>query len=186
MDGENPLPAWVRQILIGIGLFLAGALLAFGYSYRPLHGALSWQVDQLESRLDQRNLENLRLSDELAAKKSVEATAIDPDTYAQVERELEQTKRVLNQAERDLKRAEKKRKTADASASKWQKRFRELERQPAPVAAPAPPAPSASTEAEAKPGSAQPPDEIEAAAMAVDETAIPTSASTKAMEPTDL
>ena len=54
MDEENflPLPRWLRHGLIGVGLFLAGAALAFGYSYRPLHGALSWQVDQLEAKLD--------------------------------------------------------------------------------------------------------------------------------------
>jgi hypothetical protein len=140
--------------LIGVSLFLAGAILAFGYSYRPLHGALSWQVDHLEARLDQRNLENLRLADQLAAQKSVAATAIDPETFAQVERELDQTKRVLNQAERDLKRAKQKRKNADLSASKWQQRFRELERQPAPVAALSTPSPDASREAEIEEGQA--------------------------------
>jgi len=131
MDGENPLPLWLRHALIGFGLFLAGALLAFGYSYRPLHGALSWQVDQLETRLDDRNRENLELTDSLARQQSIEAERIDPETLAQVERELDQTKRVLRQAEKDLKRAERKRKDANASASKWQKRYEELRDAPA-------------------------------------------------------
>ena len=135
MHGEHPLPLWARHALIGVGLFLAGAILAFGYSYRPLHGALSWQVDQLESRLDERNRENVRLSDALAQQKSNEATRIDPDTLAQVERELEQTKRVLNQAEKDLKRAERKRKESLASATKWRKSFEELRDEPAPLVA---------------------------------------------------
>jgi septal ring factor EnvC (AmiA/AmiB activator) len=142
MHRENPLPRWARQILIGVGLFLSGAILAFGYSYRPLHGALSWQVDQLEARLDERNRENLRLSDQLAEHTSVESNRIDPETLAQVERELEQTKRVLDQAERDLRRAEGKRKTANANASNWQQRFKELEARPAPVAAVSPAASS--------------------------------------------
>jgi uncharacterized membrane protein len=140
MDEENFLsvPRWLRHSLIGVGLFLAGAVLAFGYSYRPLHGALSWQVDQLEERLDERNRENVRLSDALAKQKSREATRIDPDTLAQVERELEQTKRVLNQAEKDLKRALRKRKESAASAAKWRKRFEQLGDAPTPVAAAAP------------------------------------------------
>jgi hypothetical protein len=140
MDGENflPLPAWVRHVLIGVGLFLAGAALAFGYSYRPLHGALSWQVEQLEARLDERNRENVRLSDSLATQKSNEATRIDPDTLAQVERELEQTKRVLNQAEKDLKRAVRKRKESAASTKKWRKRYEELRDAPPAVADTAP------------------------------------------------
>ncbi|HIG72993.1 MAG TPA: hypothetical protein EYQ46_23600 [Myxococcales bacterium] len=135
MNGENPYPVWARDALICVGLFLAGALLAFGYSYRPLHGALSWQVEQLEERLDERNLENVRLSDALAKQKSNETIRIDPETLAQVERELVQTKRVLNQAEKDLKRAERKRKESAASASKWRKRFEDLRDQPASVVA---------------------------------------------------
>ncbi len=138
MNGENPLPLWARHALIGLGLFLAGAILAFGYSYRPLHGALSWQVDQLESRLDERNRENVRLSDALAKQKSSEATRIDPDTLAQVERELQQTKRVLNQAEKDLGRAIRKRKESVASATKWRKRFEELRDAAPPFVATAP------------------------------------------------
>lgn len=136
MDQENflPLPRWLRHALIGVGLFLAGAALAFGYSYRPLHGALSWQVDQLEARLDERNRENVRLSDSLAKQKSNEATRIDPDTLAQVERELEQTKRVLNQAEKDLKRADRKRKESATSATKWRKRYEELRDAPSVIA----------------------------------------------------
>jgi septal ring factor EnvC (AmiA/AmiB activator) len=126
MNGENPLPPWLRHALIGLGLFLAGAVLAFGYSYRPLHGALSWQVDQLESRLDERNRENVQLSDALAKQKTSEAKRIDPETLAQVERELDQTKRVLRQAEKDLKRAKRKRKESNASTSKWKKRYEEL------------------------------------------------------------
>jgi len=154
MNGENPLPVWARNILIGIGLFLSGAILAFGYSYRPLHGALSWRVEQLEARLDERNLENLRLSDSLANQESVEATRIDPETLAQVERELDQTKRVLAQAEKDLRRSEGKRKDANASAAKWRKRFKEIEGRPAPVAAPSPPdgpTPVAKTDSPASP-----------------------------------
>ena len=122
----NLLPLWVRHALIGAVLFVAGAILAFGYSYRPLHGALSWQVEQLESRLDERNRENSKLSDALAKHKSNEATRIDPDTLAQVKRELSQTQRVLSQAEKDLKRTDRKRKESVASAKKWRTRYEEL------------------------------------------------------------
>jgi hypothetical protein len=140
MQGENlrRLPTWFRHALIGLGLFLAGAILAFGYSYRPLHGALTWQVDQLEERLDERNRENVELSDLMARQKSNAATRIDPDTLAQVEKELEQTKRVLNQAEKDLKRAKRKHKESASSASTWRKRFEELRDTSAAVAENAP------------------------------------------------
>ena len=141
MDRENPLPLWLRQVLIGIGLFLAGAVLAFGYSYRPLHGAMSWEIEQLQTRLDERNRENLQLSDALARQKSNEATRIDPDTLAQVERELDQTKRVLRKTEKDLKRAESKRKESDVSAAKWRKRYEEIRDAETPKIAETPPPP---------------------------------------------
>ena len=138
MNGENPLPGWLRQILIGIALFFAGAVLAFGYSYRPLHGAMTWRIEQLESRLDERNRENVRLSDALEKQQSLEEKKVDPETFAQVERELEKTKRVLTRAEKDLKRAERKRKEALTSATRWRKRFEELRDTPAPAPAPTP------------------------------------------------
>lgn len=136
MQRENslPLPRWLRNALIGLGLFLAGAILSFGYSYRPLHGALAWQVDQLEERLDDRNRENVELSDLVARQKSQQATQIDPGTLAQIERELEQTKRVLNQAEKDLKRSKRKQRESNASATKWRKRYEELRDSPPEVA----------------------------------------------------
>lgn len=139
MNEENSLPPWLRQALLGAGLFLAGAILAFGYSYRPLHGALSWKVDQLEARLDERNRENVQLSDALARVQSLESTRIDPDTLVQVETELTQTKRVLDQAEKDLKRAERKRKESLASAASWRKRFEALRDANTSVATTSPP-----------------------------------------------
>ena len=52
MDVSFSLPTWARHALIGLGLFLLGGLVAFGYSWRPLHGALSWKVDALEENDD--------------------------------------------------------------------------------------------------------------------------------------
>jgi hypothetical protein len=126
MDGQFSLPHWARQILIGLGLFLTGAVFAFGYSYRPLHGALTWKVDQLETRLDERNRENVELRDRIATLASKDENRIDPDTLEQVKRELEQTQRVLQKTEKDLERTDRERKQASSSASSWRKRFEEL------------------------------------------------------------
>ena len=154
MEESNPLAFWIRRVLIGAGLFLAGAVLSFAYSYRPLHGELTWQVDELERRIDERNLENMKLGDELARLRSKNAEQVDPDTFAQVENELAKTKRSLAQAEKDLDRTDRKRKDANASASRWRKRYEGLRdqqavaaaRTPEPVAQPAavpPPQPDA-------------------------------------------
>ena len=170
MNGENSLPGWLRQILIGIALFFAGAVLAFGYSYRPLHGALTWKIDRLETRLDERNRENLRLNDALARQKAIEAEKVDPETLARVEQELEETKRVLTRTERDLKRAEKKRKKALASATRWRERFEELRDAPTSASSPEPlaqtPVPAGSDPIAPAHGSS-PPTEAPAASAAV-------------------
>ena len=126
MDFSLSLPTWARHALIGLGLFLLGGLVAFGYSWRPLHGALSWKVDALEEKLDARNLENLNLADELARLRSQDAERVDPEAFTKLEQVLAKTESALSQAEKDLKRADRKRKEANASASRWRKRYESL------------------------------------------------------------
>ncbi len=138
MEESNPLAFWIRRVLIGAGVFLAGAVLSFGYSYRPLHGDLTWKVDELERRIDERNLENMKLGDELARLRSQNAEQVDPETYAQVEKELAKTKKALAQAEKDLDRTDRKRKDANESASRWRKRYEDLRDQQSVAAARAP------------------------------------------------
>ncbi len=141
------LPPWLRQALVGLGLFLLGGLISFGYSYWPLHGGLVWQVEQLEERLDARNLENMRLSDELAKLRSIDAERVDPGTFAEVERDLDKTRTALAQAEKDLDRSERKRKDANASAERWKKRYETLRDELAVAATSAPAATAAPTPA---------------------------------------
>lgn len=141
MDDSFTWPAGLRLALVGVGLFALGALVAFGYSYRPLHGAKSWQIAQLEERIDARNLENLKLADEVARLRSEVGGQVDPEAHAEVEQELERTLAALEQAQKDLERAERKRKDANASARRWRKRFETLRDETA-VAAPAPAAPA--------------------------------------------
>ena len=54
MNDTIPMPPWLRNALIG-------GTLSFGYSYRPLHGALTWRVNDLEERIDARNFKNMKL-----------------------------------------------------------------------------------------------------------------------------
>jgi hypothetical protein len=135
MERWNSLPPILRQIILGAVLFMAGAALSFGYSYRPLHGALVWKVDALETRLDQRNRENLKLKDQLARVSEDESTRVEPETLAQVEKELSKTKQALQKAERESKRIDKKRRDANATADRWRKRYESLRDQQAALPA---------------------------------------------------
>lgn len=140
MQRFQALPLWLRQTLIGLGLFVAGGLFAFGYSYRPLHGARIWQIQQLESRLDSVNRENLALHDELARLRSATSDRVDPEILAQVERELEKTKAALAKAEKGLKSSEARRRELASKTTRWQRRYEELRDAAAPD--PLPSAPS--------------------------------------------
>ncbi len=126
MQRFQALPLWLRQTLIGLGLFIAGGLFAFGYSYRPLHGARIWQIQQLESRLDSVNRENLTLHDELARLRSATSDRVDPEILAQVERELEKTKSALAKAENGLKSSEARRRELASKTTRWKRRYEEL------------------------------------------------------------
>lgn len=147
MDESFTLPRWARHILIGAGLFVLGGLLAFGYSWRPLHGKLTWKVAALEERLDARNLENLKLADELATLRGEASERVDPAEFDGLSTDLARAQKALAQAEKDLERATRKRKDADASASRWRKRYETLrdERAALPAAAPPPPPRPAAT-----------------------------------------
>lgn len=136
------MPLLVRRVLLGLGLFLTGATLAFAYSYRPLHGALVWKVEQLEARLDARNRDNLALRDEIAALQTQDTPRIEPEAFEDVEQELDRTRRALTKATEKLTQAERQRRDANATADRWRKRYEDLREAHAHAAAPPPAQPS--------------------------------------------
>jgi hypothetical protein len=159
MERWNSLPQIVRHIILGMGVFTLGAAFSFGYSYRPLHGALTFKVDSLEARLDERNREFLRVKDELAKLQNDESTRIEPETLSQIEGELAKTKSALRDAEKNAKRAESKRSDANANADRWRRRYeslRDQERAMPASAKPSPVAPPAAVTTPAEPEPATP------------------------------
>lgn len=142
MDDSLPLPPWLRQALIGCGLFVLGGLIAFGYSYRPLHGAKVWKIEQLEARLDERNLENLKLSDDLARLQAEDVGRVDADAHEAIEKKLSEANTALAQARKDLDRAKRKRQDANKSARKWRNRYEKLRDETSVAAAKPTPSPS--------------------------------------------
>ena len=47
----SDLQWWKRRVGAYLWTFLAGGLIAFVYSYAPLHDAKNWRIDYLEERL---------------------------------------------------------------------------------------------------------------------------------------
>lgn len=126
MAAFSSLPSWARQVLAGAGLFVLGGLITFGYSWRPLHGALTWEVAALEKRLDERNLENLKLSDEIARLRSQAGETVDRAELERLEGAFARSESALAQAQKDLARADRERRTAGADAKRWRERFEAL------------------------------------------------------------
>jgi hypothetical protein len=159
MERWNSLPQVLRHTILGIVIFALGAAFSFGYSYRPLHGSLTFKVDSLEVRLDERNRELLELKDELTRLQNDESTRIEPEMLSQVESELTTTKAALREAEKKAKRAEKKRADANANSDRWRKRFeslRDQQREMPASAEPSPVAPPAAVTSPTIPGMATP------------------------------
>jgi hypothetical protein len=159
MSTLTELPPWLRQIAIGLALFLIGGAISFGYSYRPLHGAKNWQIEQLETRLDEVNRENLALADQLASLRRADAGRIDPEALEQVEKELEKTRVALARAEKEMKSLDQKRREADSGATRWRKRYEDLRDSQAALAAagPSPASPQISSDRPDPPKAPPPP-----------------------------
>jgi len=159
MERWNSLPQLLRHTILGIAIFALGAVFSFAYSYRPLYGSLTFKVDSLEARLDERNREFLKLRDELTSFQNDESTRIEPERLSQVESELAKTKVALRDAEKKAKRAEGKRADANTNADRWRKRFESLRDQqramPASVE-PSPAAPPAAVTSPTSPDAATP------------------------------
>ena len=141
MEFWNSLPGWFRQVAIALVCFIVGAVGAFGYSYRPLHGALTFKVEALEQRIDQRNRENLALKDEVALLQSGESSCIQPEELEEVKRELGQIHFALGESQSEVERVERNLRDANANADRWRKRFHTL-RDSAEQTLPAAPAPA--------------------------------------------
>ena len=84
------------------GAFLAGGILAFAYSYVPLHGAKNWKIDYQESRLESQRGELVMLQAKLATVESEAGRA------AQLEDEQAPRRQELDDALAKLKAAEAK------------------------------------------------------------------------------
>lgn len=152
MEFWNALPGWFRQIAIALVCFTVGALGAFGYSYRPLHGALTFKVEALEQRIDQRNRENLALKDEVALLQSGESSCIQPEELEEVKRELGQIHFALGESQAEVERVERNLRDANANANRWRKRFHSIRDAAEPTLPAAPtPAPQASAPPAASP-----------------------------------
>lgn len=139
----RPWPhALLRYPLLILTAFLLGALLAFAYSYAPLHSSKDWKIDYLEERLESRNEQVGELEAELEkARASLDGTASDEEVQA-LRKQLAEATKLADSRRSEIASLEKKVDRATRDRDTWKKRhataMKELEEQTANPAAPAP------------------------------------------------
>jgi septal ring factor EnvC (AmiA/AmiB activator) len=148
-EGRSKLQQVAIQVGIYAGTFLAGALVAFVYSYAPLHSGKNWEIGYLEERLQAKETTLEKLTQDLARIQSESADKPDGETFKLLQSELATTDKTIKNLERKLDRTERKVKELERSRKNWKAKYAALEAErsapaePAPVISPAAAEPAA-------------------------------------------
>ena len=104
------------------GAFVLGGILAFGYSYVPLHGAKDWKIDYQESRLlsQREKLEELEVK--LAAAEGEAARAANLEEEVPRRQELDEALAKLKALEGKYSKLEKQNVELTRSRDTWKSR----------------------------------------------------------------
>lgn len=116
-----------RRVGIHVGVFLAGALIAFVYSYAPLHSAKNWKIDYLEERLDASRLQIEDLERNLADVQKKMRTRADPEAFRLLQGELAVTDDTIGDLESKLARSQRRVKDLERSRDSWKAKHSEAE-----------------------------------------------------------
>jgi len=123
----SDLHRWTRRVGAYLGTFLAGGLIAFAYSYAPLHDAKNWRIDYLEERLQLKQGQLTELQAELKLLKSDTADRPDAATFKSLKDELSTTKSTVGSLEKKLARSARRIEELERSRNNWKSRHAEAE-----------------------------------------------------------
>lgn len=125
--GNDFLRRLAIQAGIYLGIFLAGAILAFLYSYIPLHNAKNWKIDYLEERLVAKDTELGELQRKLTQLETDSADKPDGQTFKQLQDELHTTDKTLKDLERQVADLERKARDLEKSRNEWKSKYDDAE-----------------------------------------------------------
>jgi hypothetical protein len=153
VDQQGAVGDWLRQLAIraGIyaGVFFGGAILAFVYSYVPLHNAKNWKIGYLEERLATKDAQIESLTQQIRDLEGNLSDVPDGETFKVLQDELVTADKTVNQLEQQVARLEKRAKEAERERDTWKSRHAEAEKARAAAraaAAPPPAAPAAASD----------------------------------------
>jgi len=121
--GNDFLRRLAIQVGIYLGIFLAGAIVAFLYSYIPLHNAKNWKIDYLEERLVAKDNELGELQRKLRQIETDSADKPDSQTFKQLQDELHTTDKTLKDLERQVATLERKARDLEKSRNDWKSKY---------------------------------------------------------------
>lgn len=132
MDQQGAVGDWLRQLAIraGIyaGVFLGGAILAFVYSYVPLHNAKNWKIGYLEERLTTKDAQIESLTEQIRKLEGNLSDVPDGETFKVLQDELVTADKTVKQLEQQAARLEKRAKEAERERDTWKSRHAEAEK----------------------------------------------------------
>jgi hypothetical protein len=111
------------------GAFLAGGILAFGYSYTPLHGAKNWKIDYQASRLESQREKLAALDAKLAAAGAEAADAARLEESRPRREELDEAQAKLKGLEKKLAALEAENSKLTRSRDSWRSRHAAVEKE---------------------------------------------------------
>jgi hypothetical protein len=118
---------WKRRVGAYLGTFLAGGLIAFAYSYAPLHDAKNWRIDYLAERLELKQGQLAELQAELKRLKSDTADRPDSDTLKNLKDELATTNSTVESLEKKLAKSARRIEELERSRDQWKSKQAEAE-----------------------------------------------------------
>ena len=143
--GGEPEPTWLRlarRFGLLVGLFIAGALTAFIYSYVPLHNAKNWEISYLTERLEAKDAQLILMETQLSSAEADVTGRPDAKTFGLLQDELDTADKTIKDLERRIGKSKKRVAELEKARTHWKKKFdaAETERLAAVSAAVAPPA----------------------------------------------
>ncbi len=144
--GHQPESLWMqlaKRFGVAVGLFVAGALMAFVYSYVPLHNAKNWEIEYLTERLEAKDQQLMQVEAKLSTVEADVTGRPDADTFRLMQDELATSDKTIKDLERRLGRSQNRVDELERARTHWKKKFDAAESAAsatatAPVAAPAP------------------------------------------------
>jgi hypothetical protein len=130
MDRSHPLaglPGWARRAGLLIGIFLAGGLSSFVYSYVPLHNAKNWKIAWLEERLAARDEVVNGLEQHLAALESEVSERPDEGALEALRHQLASSRQGASELEKKLAQAERRVRELERARDTWKSRLADAE-----------------------------------------------------------